>query len=150
MFMRIATALAVISLFTACASTSSDAPKGVEKFPDDPRLGKKVDKICFNRQIDGFSRTDRDTIVVSAGANEDYLIEVRGICTNLQHAQSIAIDSSLSCVTRLDRLLVSTSAFSLRDNLGGPQSCTINEIYAWDEDAKKPDQSETKENSTTP
>lgn len=128
---------AAIGLLSACASSPSDNPKGAAKFAEDARLGERVDRICFNRTIDGFSRSDRDTIVVSAGPSEDYLLEVRGPCTNLRHAQSIAIDSSLSCVTRLDRILVSTSAFSPRDNLGRPQSCIISEIYEWSEGAEQ-------------
>ena len=142
MFKLIVPTLAIVGLAAACATTPSDKPKGAAKFAEDPRLGEKVDRICFNRTIDGFSHTDRDTIVVSTGPNKDYLLEVRGICTNLRHAQSIAIDSPLSCVTRLDAIFVSTSAFSLNDNLGGPQRCIINEIYAWDEDADKDEEKE--------
>ena len=151
MFKQLSTSLAAISLVAACATTSSDEPKGAAKYADDARLGEKVDKICFKRNIDGFSRTTRDTVVVSAGVNKDYLIEVRGPCSNLNHAQSIAIDSSLSCVTRLDSILVSTSAFSLRDNLGGPQRCIVNEIYVWNEDAATEEKTEGEaEENTTP
>lgn len=130
-------AIAALGLVSGCASTPSDTPKGAAKYAQDARLGDKVDRICFNRNIDGFSRNDRDTVVVSAGVNEDYLLVVRGPCQNLRHAQAIGIDSSLSCVTRFDRILVSTSAFSLVDNLGGPERCTIQEIYAWDDDAEE-------------
>lgn len=135
MFKPIAPALAAFTLITACASTPSDEPKGAAKFAEDPSLGEKVDKICFNRSIDGFTRSDRDTIVVTARANDQYLLEIKGPCNNLRFAQSIAIDSALSCVSRLDTILISTSAFSLNDNLGGPQRCFIKEIYAWDENA---------------
>lgn len=129
-------AIVAIGLISGCASTPSDTPRGAEKYAEDARLGEQVDRICFNRNIDGFSHTDRDTVVVSAGVNEDYLLVVRGPCQNLRHAQAIGIDSALSCVTKFDRILVSTSAFSLVDNLGGPERCMIQEIYSWDEDAE--------------
>jgi len=145
-----APALAVIGLITACATTPSDQPRGAAKFAEDPRLGEKVDEICFKRQIDGFTHTDRDTIVVSAGLNDDYLLEVRGPCLNLRHALSVAIDAPLSCVTRFDSIIVSTSAFSLNDPHGGPQRCTINEIYAWNEDAEdETDDTQSEETETT-
>ena len=137
MFKLISFGIAAIGLTTACASTPSDQPKGAAKYADDARLGEKVNKICFSRSIDGFSRNDRDTVVVSAIGKKQYLIEVRGLCTNLNHAQSIGIASTLSCVTPGDALLVSQSAFSLNDEIGGPQRCLIKDIYEWNEDAEQ-------------
>jgi len=137
MFKQITLIFAAAGLFAACATTNSDTPKGAAKFAEDPRLGEKVDRICFKRSIDGFSQNDRDTVVVTARANDTYLIEVRGGCQNLRHAQSLAIDSALSCVDRFDSLIVSTSAFSLNDNHSGPERCFIKSIYEWDEKAKK-------------
>lgn len=136
MFKLFIPALMAVGLVAACTSTVIDQPRGAAKFAEDARLGEKVDKICFKREIDGFTHTDRDTVVVSAGINENYLLEVRGPCTNLRHALSIAIDAPLSCVSRFDAIVVSTSAFTLNDPHGGPQRCTINEIYAWNEDAE--------------
>lgn len=138
------------SLLAACATAPSDTPKGAAKFADDPRLGAKVDKICFNRSIDSFSRNDRDTVVVREGPNEHYLIEIRGACINLRHAQTIAFDSSLSCVTRTDALIVSTSAFTLNDPTRGPQRCRISEIYEWDDDAPLQETTEAAEETVAP
>ena len=139
MIKQITPILLAAGFLAACASTPSDEPKGAAKFAEDPRLGEKVDRICFNRTIDGFTHTDRDTVVVTARANDQYLLEVGGGCNNLRHAQSIGIDTSLSCVTRLDTIIVSTNPFSLRDNSIGPQRCFITGIYAWDEDAETED-----------
>lgn len=126
-------------LLVACASTSEtgDKPKGIAAFADDVRLGEEVSKICFNRNIDGFSSATRDTVVLSAGPSKDYIVEVNA-CHNLRFAQLVAIDSSLSCVTRSDILLVSESAFSLDDGKGmGPDRCFIKKIHKWDKRAKK-------------
>lgn len=150
MFKQIAPIVLASSLLAACATAPSDTPKGAAKFADDPRLGAQVGKICFNRSIDGFSRNDRDTVVVREGVNDHYLIEVRGACTNLRHAQSIGIDSSLSCVTRSDALIVSTSAFTLNDPVQRPERCLISAIYEWDEDAVLEQSTELKEETAVP
>lgn len=135
-------ALIAASLFVvaACASTaeSDNKAKGIAAFKDDARLGEKVDKICFNRNIDGFSNNERKTVVLTSGVNKDYIVEVRGVCLNLSHAQSIGIDSTLSCVRRGDYLIVSDSAFSLNDGAGiGPDRCLIDRIHKWDKKAEQ-------------
>lgn len=131
-------ALAGVTL-AACATPpqSSAKVRGIAAFADDPRLGKQVSKICFNRTIDGFYNATRDTVVLSRGASEDYIVEVKGVCSNLRNARSVAIDSQLSCVTRGDVLLVSTSTFTLNDGTGmGPDRCYIEKIHQWDKSAK--------------
>jgi len=133
----ILTALLAAPLLAACASTGEAKPKGVAKFEGDPRLGKQVDKICFRSTLDGFSQNTRDTVVVETGPSTEYLIEVRGSCTNLSSAQSLAVTGNLSCIDKFDSLIVSTSAFSLNDPAGiGPERCIIKAIYEWDEDAE--------------
>ena len=134
--------LAFVSVFTlmACASPSESTgkAKGIDALKDDVRLGEQVDKICFNRNIDGFSNAGRKTVILSSGVNKDYMVEVRGVCTNLPHAQSIGIDASMSCVRRGDYLIVSDSAFSLDDGIGfGPDRCYIDRIHKWDKKANR-------------
>lgn len=127
-------------LITGCASTAAgeDKPDGIAAFAEDARLGEAVNKICFNRNIDGFRTMNRDTVVLQSGISDEYLVEVGGVCSNLQHAQSMAIDSSLSCVRRNDYLIVSDSAFSLDDGIGiGPDRCIIKKIHKWDKDAEQ-------------
>ena len=135
MIKKLSLGFLVSSLVAACATTNEDTPKGAAKFAGDARLGEKVDRVCFNRTIDSFLRNDRDTLVIREGVNDHYLIEVRGICSNLRHAQSIGFASALSCVTRNDHIIVSTSPFTLKDRTTPPQRCMISEIYEWNEDA---------------
>lgn len=133
----IATCLTIGGL-AACATSADDGkPKGIAALKGDPRLGEEVSKICFNRSIDGFSENTDRTVVLTKGVSDDHIVEVSGGCRDLKFAQSIAIDSTLSCVTRSDYLLVSTSAFSLDDGTGiGPDRCYINKMYKWDKKAK--------------
>lgn len=133
-------AVITAGVLAGCASTAANDGKarGIAAFKDDTRLGAEVDKICFNRNIDGFSNAARDTVVLDAGPSKDYIVQVKGVCSTLRHAQSIAIDSSMSCVTRGDYLLVSDSAFSLDSPAGmGPDRCVIDKIHKWDKRAEK-------------
>jgi hypothetical protein len=128
----------IVAGLTACAGVpvSSDKPKGIAAFVNDARLGEQVQKICFNRNIDGFYNATQDTIVLTTGISDDYIVEVRGVCNNLRFAKSIAVDSTLSCVTRGDALLVSVSAFSLSDGTSiGPDRCLIEKMYKWNKAA---------------
>lgn len=147
MFKLIPSLLLALPILIACTSVASDEPRGAAKFADDPRLGEQVDKICFKRSIDGFSNATRDTVVLSAGVNEDYLVEVFGGCTNLRHAQRIAIDSSLSCVDDGDFLIVSENLFSDGRSSGlDPQRCAIDSIYKWDKRAEMAEDDNSAEN----
>lgn len=128
------TATLASAVYLACAvagcETTPDATSGATV---DLRRGEEVGRICFNRTIDGFSNTERGSVVLSAGPGRDYYVEVSGACLQLRHAQTIGIDATLSCVTRGDILIVSDSISS-----GGPQPpdrCLISAIYEWRKDA---------------
>jgi len=124
----------------ATASSSNQEPKGAAAFVDDPRLGEQVNKICFTQSINGFSGATKDTVILSKSVNDDYLVEVTGGCYNLRSAGSIGLDTNLSCLSKFDNLVVSESAFSLKDSTGiGPQRCAIKAIYKWNKDAAKAD-----------
>lgn len=134
-------------LLIACSSTSiaDDKLDGIAAFADDARLGEEVNKICFNRNIDGFTNATRNTVVLSAGPSKDYIVEVN-MCPSLRYAQSVAIDSTLSCVHKTDSLLVSESAFSLNDQTGfGPDRCYIKKMHKWNKRAEK----DTKQDKNT-
>ena len=142
--------LAATSILNACATStvSAQQERGIAAFADDVRLGEEVNKICFNRNIDGFSNNTRDTVVLSAGPSKDYIVEVRGICPNLRYAQSIGIDTSQSCVTRGDYLVVSESAFpSGTSSAMSPDRCLIDKIYKWDKRAKETKDVDTETNT---
>ena len=124
-----------LPLLISCTTAAASGPKGIAAFEGDPRLGEPVNKICFKRNIDGFSNATRDTVVLSAGVNDDYIVEVFGSCTNLRHAQSIAIDTNLSCVDEGDYLIVSESVFPSNDRAFDLERCAIDKIYRWDKRA---------------
>ncbi len=105
---------------------------GVRAFAADPRLGQEVDRICFARNIEGFTTTSRDTLVIRTSPNTQFLVEVSGTCPSLLRAQTVAVDSTLSCVTPGDFLIVSESPVSLRNRGVVPDRCAINRIFTWD------------------
>jgi len=134
--------LFALPLLLSCATAVDSSPSGIEAFADDPRLGEPVSKICFNRNIDGFNTSTKDTVVLSAGVNKDFIVEVFGSCQNLRRAQRIAIDSNLSCVTKGDHLIVSESVFPNNDRAFDLERCAIDKIYKWDKRAKAEEEKE--------
>ncbi|RAN34290.1 DUF6491 family protein [Hyphomonas pacifica] len=137
--------LAAPILLAACASTPAgeETPRGVAKYADDPRLGEEVDRICFASSIDSFGNNTRDTLTVREG-RDHYLIEVMGVCTNLDDAMRIGLDSTGSCLRDMDAIIVSTQIMGGRD--GSPfdtQRCTVKSIHKWNPDAEKADVEES-------
>ena len=118
----------------ACASGPVDQSPP-EAFAEDPRLGERVERICFGRSIRGFGETTRRTIVFDVGPNEHYLVETFGPCQDLDWAQSVRLDQFSSCVTTADSIIPSTSAFGRSRSDFPVQSCRIKSIYEWDPDA---------------
>jgi len=130
------------TLLTSCAAALTACATGpVDQSPpdayaDDPRLGERVDRICFGRSINGFGETTSDTIVVRANVDDHYLIETFGSCRDLAWAQSIGLDQFSSCVTTADALIPYDSAFGPDHSGVVPQACRIKAIYEWDPDAE--------------
>lgn len=140
--MKAMTALGLAAVLTlgACATSTEDEPRlrGVAQFEGDPRLGEEVRQVCFASSIDSFSSPTRDTVVVEKSPTKSYLVEVFGACFNLDQAQTIALAAKTGCLSKGDSLIVSDSAFGLRDSSGlGPSRCTVKAIYDWDEKAAK-------------
>lgn len=100
----------------------------------DPRLGPEVDRICFQRSINGWSTIDgdNDAIVLRRSVRDDYRVEYTGACrgSDFRFAETIGIVGRPAggCLTRGDRLLVE-----------GPgdfvNRCLITQINEWNEDA---------------
>ncbi len=142
-------------LSVLCAGFAAAAP-AFAKDQDraaDPRIGEKVDRICFASGINGFQTPDgvEDAVVLTKGVNDKYYVELSGAGFNsLKFAQSVAIDSRPGggCVTRGDRLIFSDSAFGFdrRDRVG-PDSYLITGIYEWNEDAVAADEGEAADES---
>ena len=124
------------ALLAACQSAPGETkPRGAAAYADDPRLGEKVSSICFASSIDGFSMNERTSVVLREGRKE-YLVEVFGTCLDLENALAIGIDSTTSCLSKSDALIVSSSLTG--SGIGaGPQRCMIQEIYAWNADAEQ-------------
>lgn len=133
-------------LALAGCATDDAATQTAEADTVDPRRGEQIDRLCFAHNIDGFGETTRNSVVVSEGLDQ-YLVETFPGCFDLDDAQSLAIDSTLSCLTRGDRITGFDSVFG-PDNIG-PRSyaCTVKAIYEWDSDAEAaPETEEAKTN----
>jgi len=140
------TAFAVLFLaVSACATdTSPEATAAREQaradavFANDIRRGKQVDRVCFTRSIDAFGETTKRAVVIREGG-ERYLVETFGGCFDLDWAQSLAVDSVSSCLTKGDRIFASDSAFGFDKDDIRHQSCRVKAIYEWDPDAEEAD-----------
>ena len=142
---------AMLFILSACAT--ADQTEKISPL-DDPRLGEKVDRLCFTSSIDSFGETTRNTVVVREGFDH-YLIETYGGCLDLDWAQSIALDSFSGCLTRGDEVFAFDSPFG-PDRTDRPISCTVKAIYKWNLDAEAEseededaDQSEPTEDTET-
>ena len=138
------------ALLAACSTMADGEAKarGIAQFADDVRLGEEVSKVCFNRSIDGFGETTDDTVVLKRGVSEEYIVEVFGVCQDLDFAQRIALDSHSSCLRRNDYLVVSDSIAGSDPN--GLDRCSIRKIHKWDSDAEaEAEESETTEGAET-
>lgn len=124
--------------FTAPALAGPDEKAGdqAEDGPD-PRIGKEVDRICFNSTINGWKgvKGEDDVVLLQRGANDWYRAELTGACDYrlFRSAQAIGIESRPSggCVTRGDVIIV-------RDGPGFARRCFITDLYEWDGDAEAP------------
>ena len=136
----------MLFIVSACATATTpealearqearEQERRAEVFADDPRRGEEVKRVCFARQIDSFGETTDRAVVIREG-RDYYLLETFGGCFDLDWAQSLAIDSASSCLTKGDRIFASDSAFGFRNRSGHAQSCPIKAIYEWDRDAE--------------
>lgn len=133
---------AMLVIISACATATTpeqqaalDEKRAAEVFANDVRRGPEVDRVCFTNQIDGFGETTKRAVVISEGLDR-YLVETYPGCFDLDWAQSLAVDSFSSCLTRGDKIY----AF---ENFTGPdrndrfnQSCRVKAIYEWNRDAE--------------
>lgn len=131
----IAFSILALGALAACSSAPGEArPRGIEKYADDPRLGEAIERICFTSTIDGFSMNGRETVLLHEGRDR-YMVEVSAGCLDLEFAQTLALDSTLSCLSRGDALIVSHAS----GGSFGPQRCLIREIRKWDPKAGQAD-----------
>lgn len=113
--------------------------EGDETKAADPRLGEKVDRICFASTINGWRsvKGEDDTVLLERGVNDWYKVNLAGGCDEhlFRSALTIGIDSHPGggCVTRGDVIIV-------KDSPGFTRRCMIHSIYKWDEDAAMEDE----------
>jgi hypothetical protein len=118
------------------AVSNTETPRGLARFADDPRLGEEIESACFARNIRGFSDNTEETVVLRRSTNVRYLIEMVGLCIDLEQAQTIALINRQRCVRPGDRIFVSRFLTGLDDGDFTTGQCTIGAIYAWDHTAK--------------
>jgi hypothetical protein len=129
-------AIALAAAAAAAPVFAGDKKPGADP---DPRIGKEVDRICFQSTINGWRavKGEDDVVLLERGVNSWYRVELLGACDYrlFRSALAIGIDSSPGggCVTRGDRIIV-------EDGPGFERSCVITHMYEWDEDAKVEDE----------
>ncbi len=139
--LRPASLIALMAL-SACATNGTSRSDEVAELLTDPRVGEAVDNICFTRGIDGFSDTNKHSVVLRRGVKDEYLV-VTKFCPDLQFAQSIGLDNRQSCLRRQDDIHVFRTAFPQSDiDRPGFTNCYIDSIYKWDKDALDPSDGE--------
>jgi len=137
-----------LSLAACTTPTGTDQAANAAADKPDPRRGAEVKQVCFTRNIDDFGATTRNTVVISEG-RDDYLVETYNGCFELNHAQSLAVDSFSSCLRKGDDIIAFDSVFGA-DNIG-PRSlpCKIKAIYEWDKDAVEVETDEDADDKTS-
>jgi hypothetical protein len=128
------------SILLALAAAVAGSALAGDEATADPRVGEKVDRICFGRNIDGFKTVKGmdDAVLLEKGVNDWYLATLSGACSysRLKWAMGVAIDQRPSggCVTPGDHLIFTNS---VTGDMSFPNTtrCVINGIYEWNEDA---------------
>lgn len=108
----VAPALAVLAL-AACAPTPPPGVAAAEPHGEDH---------CFwNRQVNGFTPVDRDTVRLTAGARRVFELELFGGCPDVDWAQTIGVRSRGG-----DRICSGLEAELIVPRTGlGPQRCAV-------------------------
>jgi len=106
-----------VSLFGLLLGACASAPSGDQGPTLEQKLaergykaGDSVERIADYR-VDGWQYIDNQRVVFSAGPGRDYLVSVRTPCSGLMGADSIGFTSTVSYVTRLDKLVVRDAGF---------------------------------------
>ncbi len=126
--------LAVSALgLCACATTQSSNMFDGHAFniEDDPRLGEKMISACSVRTIRGFSLHSDNRFVLEISPRRKILVEVFGMCHNLESAMRIAFDPDVSCLSRGDKIVVSSSIFPTSSSPFDTQTCRVKSIHEW-------------------
>lgn len=124
----------LLSFSAACAtSPEQEATREAERAQLEAeiasRQGDQVNRICPRSSIDGWKPLGDDGLLIEAGQNDWYQVELAGTCDPEQAFNAFATPGipGSSCLRRGDNV------FTGRPRSGG--RCVITAIYEWDEDA---------------
>jgi len=133
--------LFMAAAFFGMAAMASPAFAGEKRKGEDPRIGEKVDRICFQRTIDSWREAkghDR-AVLLERSVNNWYFVKVSSPCRShdFAFAHTIGIESRPAggCVRRGDVILVRGAGDFLN-------RCFIKSIREWDDDAKAPEEND--------
>ena len=112
-------------LLAACASAPSSGKTKVKTLDEKLaahgyKLDDSVERIV-NWNIDGWNYIDESHVVFTAGPSRDYLVTVVPPCSGLSSANTIGFTSTVSTVTRFDKLIVRNTGFT--------DQCPISELH---------------------
>lgn len=116
--------MAVLALtLTACASTGERASVN-ERLAVMGLQRAGQDSAAIPRyRINGWTYLDDENIVITAGVNDRYLLELQRGCFDLRNSFSIAFQTATSRVDRFGRIVY-------RSRIAGRQTCRILNIVA--------------------
>lgn len=146
-------ALSVMVFVSACATDSSQSGHSIPiELASDPRVGEKVDDVCFPGRTDQVSGIGRQALIFRKGRGEEYIV-FTGYCQNASAVRLVSTafgcrrrDSSGQCAERpLDErtcpvegreMLVFSSLFPTeREFTARTTRCRVLGIYRWNESA---------------
>ncbi|HKY91403.1 MAG TPA: DUF6491 family protein [Nevskiaceae bacterium] len=124
---------AALALLLAGCATDPSAPQAAPK-PDlhAQRVGaalarqqlavseEKVEQI-WQYRIDGYQTIDDQSVILTNGSNEKYLVELGFPCSGLSTSWNIGFTTTTSNLTRFDKLIVPGA-------MGQPGGCPIESI----------------------
>ncbi len=94
------------------------------------RQGERVNRICFNRSVNGWREFGRKSLLLRRGVNEWYKLDLAGTCDPEWAFNAIGVRTfpGSSCISRGDDIVTRDAGFT--------GTCKIMAIYEWDEEAE--------------
>ena len=92
--------LSVICAVALCAGCGSTPKLDYNEYAGQPV------KSFYMPEFDGWSPVSKNQLVVWAGNNKAYLINVTGYCPNLEFANTIAVTSTGNTVDKFEKVIV--------------------------------------------
>lgn len=116
-------AIALMLIVAACATPAGSEPTVDETLELQGLVRGEGNARIPSYRINGWSQIDDQHLVVTAGVNNRYLVELRGPCPELEFAFTIGFTTS--GINRLDRF----GDILLRGPGGRREFCPIQDIY---------------------